>query len=221
MTGQEFTTESLKSILDTLKEYNIKDVPFKLVIKALSGYKLEKIDVNDTKDKKLIEDLKKDIKECISKVKRDGGIISKRINEVGNKMEQPVVDAINESKSSLSAERPKTSSGKQKSAGYPDTLIKDSFDRQTYLEVKIYTSGKEDSSLRTFYLSPSDDFKVTQNARHLLAAFEISEINSSDNPSNRFIPTDFKLVDLAGLYCSVKFEIQSNNKRLYSKGIIL
>lgn len=218
MAKPKHTKASLQHILDVLKQNDGKNIGFDVVIDAFSDHDLEPIDPSSKADQVLISDLKSDLRSCINQVVATGGIDKNtRVNEVGNKMEQPVIDAINNSTSTLNAEKPKTQSGIIKTTGYPDVLVYDAEERPTYLEIKTYSPGKEDTTLRSFYLSPSDDFKVTQNARHLLAAFEMKKPDGDDG----HIPINFKLVDLSGLICSVKFEIQSNNRRLYAEGIIL
>lgn len=218
MSKPTHTKASLQNILDVLKQNDGENISFDVVIDAFSSHNLEPIDPSSNTDKSLVSNLKSDLQDCIDQVAATGGIDKNtRVNEVGNKMEKPVINAINNSASDLRAEKPTTKSGRIKTTGYPDILVYDAKERPTYLEIKTYSPGKEDTTLRSFYLSPSDDFKVTQNARHLLAAFEMKKPDGNDG----HIPINFKLVDLSGLACSVKFEIQSNNRRLYSEGIIL
>ena len=216
MAKKKHTVVSLKNAIGALKKGDEKAVGFNVAIEALSGYKLEEITRNP-KDKKLVKALKLDLDDCIKQVRTGGGIKSKRVNEVGNKMEQPVIDAINQSKSMLMAGKPETVSGKLKATGYPDILIYDQWGRPTYLEVKTYNTQSKASTLRSFYVSPSDEFKVTQDARHLLVAFEMIPPAGS----NGYMPVKYELVDLAHLICSIKFEIQSDNKRLYNQSTIL
>ena len=68
---------------------------------------------------------------------------------------------------------------------------------------------------RSFYLSPSEDAKITQNAHHLLAGFEI------ENNGNLYHPVGFIIADLYGLECDMKSEFNSDNKRLYSPDRII
>jgi len=75
--------------------------------------------------------------------------------------------------------------------------------------------------MRSFYLSPSESFKVSRDARHLLLAFgmEASAIPGSRNSS--YTPRSFKLVDLHDLLCDVKYEFNSDNRRLYSPSMVV
>ena len=71
----------------------------------------------------------------------------------------------------LKAARPTSEKGKGKATGYPDILVRDCSNRATYLECKIFAHGAPESTMRSFYLSPSESFKVSLDARHLLLAF--------------------------------------------------
>ena len=68
------------------------------------------------------------------------------------------------------------------------------------------------SSQRTFYVSPSQDFKVTRDAYHLLLAFSTEEVEEG-----LYSLTGFKLLDLYGIECNLKLEFNASNKDLYSE----
>jgi len=105
---------------------------------------------------------------------------------------------------------PQTQSGKRQSAAYPDIKIKTKKD-PIYLEVKTYSEQSKKQSLRSFYLSPSKNPKVTETAFHLAVAFEIVQ------QGKLFYPKAFQIIDLYGLECDMKVEFNSDNKRLYQK----
>lgn len=110
---------------------------------------------------------------------------------------------------------PKGKSGKGKSAGYPDREFTDN-GRTVYLEVKSFAkTTKPKSTLRSFYLSPSDDFKVNKDALHLLIAFEV--IKDKDS----YFVSGWRIVTVDRLLVDVKYEFNSDNKRLYDEGAIL
>jgi hypothetical protein len=100
-------------------------------------------------------------------------------------------------------------------------LILDAKKRPSYLECKIYGAGSEPTSMRSFYLSPSDNAKICRDARHLLMAFEMEAAPISGSRSSSYMARAFKLVDLHDLLCDVKYEFNSDNRRLYAKGLIL
>lgn len=138
-----------------------------------------------------------------------------RINEVGNAVELLVLDALAEA--GMNTGRPTPPSGRKKTAGYPD-LFASKGDDYYYLEIKTYSPKTLRSSQRTFYISPSEDFKVTRDAYHLLLAFSTEEISTGV-----YSLTGFKLLDLYGLECQLKLEFNASNRDLYdpSSGLIV
>jgi hypothetical protein len=135
-----------------------------------------------------------------------------RPNEVGNDMEPFVIAALAARK--LRAAAPKTKAGKGKSTGYPDVKI-ETGGVPVYLEVKSYAAANHGTTQRSFYLSPAEDPKVSDDGHHLLVGFEI------ERNGNFYIPVAFEVVDLYGLDCDMKAEFNSDNKRLYEKHRIL
>ncbi len=201
--------------LDNLFQNIIKpldNMPFETIIKGLSGYELLPFD--EYKNANFLKKLRKAIDLCNKNIKNSGGIESARPNEVGNYMEQPVIDAINQLDCGLVANKPRTASGKVKNSGYPDIVIE--YDNIFYyLEIKTYNVKSKASAFRSFYLSPSDEFKVTHDGHHLLLAFEMEFKNL------HYWPTAFKLITLEHLKCQVKHEFNANNKDLYQDKAIL
>ena len=136
-------------------------------------------------------------------------IVSKRVNEVGNKIEKPVIDSFNR------LQKYNASVPLGKPSGYPDILLQDKGGRYTYIECKTYNADNLKSTLRSFYFSPSDNFKVVHDARHLVIGFEIVNISEQ-----RYRPVGFKLVDAYDLQCTLKEEWNSSNKLLYDLPIL-
>lgn len=196
----------------------IKNIPFPLIIKSISQFDVIAVDLEYDADRNLVDMLQEVAKRTKALVD-ENPIRRNRPNEVGNDIEPFVIAAA--IKSGLRAERPKTLGGKLKSTGYPDILLYDSLNRPTYLECKIFGEGSDPSTMRSFYLSPSEDFKVTVDARHLLMAFGVEREPLEGSRDSLYRAISFKLVDLAGLKCDVKYEFNSDNKRLYDDGMLL
>ncbi len=190
----------------------IKNMPFETIIKGLSGYDLLPFD--KIKDCILLDKLHKSINKCYENIKNQGGIFSDRPNEVGNYIEQPVIEAINQLNIGLIASRPKTKKGKLKNSGYPDILITHQ-EENIYLEIKTFNKKSSNSAFRSFYLSPSAEFKISCDAKHLLLAFEMQQ-----NEKN-YMPISYKLITLEHLKCQIKHEFNANNIDLYTKESIL
>lgn len=75
--------------------------------------------------------------------------------------------------------------------------------------------------MRSFYLSPSESFKVSVDARHLLLAFGMEAEAIPNSRDSLYRPLSFKLVDLHDLLCDVKYEFNSDNRRLYAANTLL
>jgi hypothetical protein len=136
-----------------------------------------------------------------------------RLNELGNAIESPLLDALLEV--GVDASWPKRADGTGGRSGYPDIAINATGDRPTYLEAKVVGAGSEGSSFRSFYLSPSERPKVCLEARHLLLAFTHQRIADSEEGLEQYRLLDFKIVDLARVFGKIKFEYQSSNKDMY------
>lgn len=121
----------------------------------------------------------------------------------------------------LTAARPTSQAGLGKSTGYPDILVRDSENRATYLECKIFAQGTAETTMRSFYLSPSESFKVSVDARHLLLAFGMHASPIAGSRESTYVPKSYKLIDLHDLLCDVKYEFNSDNRRLYARSMML
>ncbi|MFN4136636.1 MAG: hypothetical protein ACK4G2_13370 [Novosphingobium sp.] len=196
----------------------LKNIPFSAVVRSLSGYAILPVNRDDPADAALIETLSTVARLCGEEVRKKP-ILRPRPNEVGNDIEPYVMRAA--MAAGLRCERPKTAGGALKSTGYPDILIYDQEDRPSYLECKIYSADTASTSMRSFYLSPSDDFKVCHEARHLLMAFEMEAVAVPNSRNSEYRAVAFKLVDLHDLLCDVKYEFNSDNRRMYADGMVL
>lgn len=208
----------VKNLEETISKFMapLRDIPFPIVIKAISGFSIVPFNKDDKSDKVLLEKLVKAMRKA-TKIANQTGIFTDRPNEVGNHIEPFVRDALNEL--DMKATIPLTKSGKHKSAGYPDIEILDTDRRVTYLECKTYNPKSEDSSFRAFYLQPSEDFKITSDARHLLVGFEI-KVETRDG-KKAYIPIHWMLYTLDKLKVQVKYEFNASNKEIYQNAALL
>ncbi len=195
----------------------LKGLPFKLVVEGLYGCKVIPFGEGQEKDERLLNDLKKVAIKSGKEVNKKG-IYRKRPNEVGNDIEKFVKDALNQK--GLEASIPETISGKKKSLGYPDIIFVDKDGRPNYLECKTFNIENKFTTQRSFYLSPSEESKVIKDARHLAIAFEII-YDGSEGESNIYRCKSWDIIDLTELEVDVKREFNADNKRLYSKNLIL
>ena len=209
-------TKQLEDVIKRMLQ-PLKNIPFNLVIEAISGNKVIPFNPKNDKDKELLKNLIKVAKETAREVNRIG-IKRPRANEVGNDIEAFVKEALK--KAGYKADIPVTLNGKKKSTGYPDIEFIDKYKRANYLECKTYNIENVSTTQRSFYLSPSDEFKVTSEAHHFVVSFEVY-VYGRKNKENIYKCKSWKIIDIANLSVDVKYEFQSDNKRLYSKGLTL
>ena len=151
MAENEYTKKLENVIRQMLKP--LKDVPFNLVIEAMTGKKVISFDFTKPDHQKALDLLKQTALNAGIQINKTG-ILRPRPNEVGNDIEPYVRNALNSL--DLNADIPIGSSGHKKSTGYPDILFwvnKDPY----YLECKTYNIKNIETTQRSFYFSPSDD----------------------------------------------------------------
>ncbi len=195
----------------------LKGLPLSIVIEGLSGHKSISFNKSNNKDIQVLEVLKNVAGEVLKEVNKRG-ILRPRPNEVGNDIEHFVRNALENNR--YKAYTPLTVSGKKKSTGYPDIEFVDKFDRCNYLECKTYNIDNVSTTQRSFYLSPSGDFKITKDAHHFGMSFEIYVEKSIGN-KHLYKVKSWKILDLSKLELDVKYEFNADNKRLYDKDLIL
>ncbi len=189
----------------------LKDIPFNLVIESLTGKKVIPFDFNDPTDKKLLEILK-NVASNAGKEINKGGIIRPRANEVGNDIEPYVRDALNNSH--LNADIPAGPTGRKKTMGYPDIIFYYN-NKPYYLECKTYNLRNIGTSQRSFYFSPSKDFKVIHDTHHFIISYE-TYVAGREGTKNIYKCRRYKILSIESLSLDVKYEFNSDNKRMYS-----
>lgn len=215
MGNDEYTKKLEMAIQEFIRP--LKNLPFHLVINILSGYEVEKFNPDDSNHKKTLEALKA-IARLSCQLINKKGIKRKRANEVGNDIEKYVIQAFR--KCNYKADKPSTSQGKKKSTGYPDLEFCVLDNKWHYLECKSYNIKNKDTSMRTFYLSPSKDFKITHSGIHFILCFEIYQDHREDD-FNVYKTKGWKILDAYNLDIDLKYEFNSDNRRLYKPELIL
>ncbi|RME59671.1 hypothetical protein D6779_03740 [Candidatus Parcubacteria bacterium] len=196
----------------------LRGQPLRLFVRSFTGYKM----LPAPSDATWLDPLKCALTEAGQEINRKG-LYSVRPNEVGNKIESFVMNALKNH--GFLAGVPKTRNGREQKAGYPDIEVnglKGQPEPQFYLECKTYNPKTVNSTQRTFYLSPPLA-KVTKDAIHLLVAYrmEIGKENERQNGKNRYYAKEWKLIDLYDLVVDVKHEVQASNRELYKHNPIL
>lgn len=197
----------------------LKDIPFPLVIRAISGHEVIPFNPDDKEDSQLL-DLIESAVISASRQMLLNGVYAKRVNEIGNAIEPFVRMGLNQE--GLKADTPSDKNGKKQSTGYPDLSIEK--DGKThYIECKTYNVNTENTSQRSFYLSPSDKFKVTEDGHHFVVSYQMVRMGSNGSKGDRYKPIHWRILSLEKLLVSVKYEFNTDNKGLYSidNGLIL
>jgi hypothetical protein len=145
---------------------------------------------------------------CINLIARSQAtpIKTTRLNELGNAVEEPMLEACR--RAGLEASWPRRADGAASRTGYPDIAIGIDGQHPTYLEVKVIGVGSETSSFRSFYLSPSDNPKVCKDARHILVAFTHQRATDANDGLEQYSLTKFKIVDLARVIGKINSNIK-------------
>lgn len=189
----------------------LKNIPFKAAIRAVANCSIVDFDANNPGHEALAKKIETAAavagKEAFNK-----GIFTARPNEAGNEIEPFVKSAL--LSQGLKAQTPMTANGKAKAAGYPDIEIIGNI--PCYLECKTYNLKNVETTQRAFYFSPSEQFKVTRDALHLLLAFQLEK--EIRNDKSAFVPVHWRLITLQDLMVDLKHEFNQHNRNMYGSG---
>ncbi len=189
----------------------VKNIPFNLVIESLTGKKVIPFDFEDSDDRELLNILREVAVVGGEEINKNG-IESRRPNEVGNYIEAFVKKAMRQY--SLNPDIPTGETGRKKAAGYPDIIF---FYKKNpyYLECKTYNLVNISTTQRSFYFSPSDEFKVIYDTHHFILSYEMF-LDGRRGDKNIYRCNHYKILSLESLSIDVKYEFNSDNKRMYS-----
>ncbi len=203
-------TKKLENIIKQML-YPLKDIPFNLVIESMTGRKVISFDFTKPEHNKVLELLKETALKAGHEINKTG-ILRPRPNEVGNDIEPYIRSALNSLE--LNADIPAGPSGNKKATGYPDIIFWYK-NRPYYLECKTYNIKNIATTQRSFYFSPSDEFKIIYDAPHFILSFEIYVAGESGN-KHIYKCKNYKLLSIEALSLDIKYEFNSDNKRMYS-----
>lgn len=211
----------IKELETTLSQFlkPLKNIPFKIAIKAFSGCKVIPFNKDDPKNQQLLKDLIEATK-IATKNANQKGILTRRANEVGNHIEPFMLEALK--KVGLKSDRPTTKEGKKKAVGYPDIFVEDRHGRPNYIECKTYNERNYQTTQRSFYFSPAErptNFKVIHDARHIVVSFKIER--AERDGKNVFVPVYWKIFSIDDLIGQIKHEFNSTNKQMYTENALL
>lgn len=209
MSNNEYT-KRLENVIKQMLQ-PLKDIPFNLVIESMTGKKVISFDFAKSDHQKILSLLKQAALNAGKEINKTG-ILRSRPNEVGNDIEPYVRNALN--LLDINADIPIGPSGHKKSTGYPDILFWFN-ENPYYLECKTYNIKNIKTTQRSFYLSPSDEFKVIYDAPHFILSFEIYVAGEQGN-KHIYKCKHYKILSIESLSLDIKYEFNSDNKRMYS-----
>ena len=196
--------------LAQIKANNGKVFDFKDVIESVDGHI-----VKEFTNKALLKKLKLAAKNTMNVNNSLPRPYKGGINEFGNFVQ--VLFAQECQKLGLKYSTPVDTKGRAKESGYPDGCISFKKDYFCYIEVKTYSEKNKNSSLRSFFYSPSNTSKITRDAAHLLVGFSTKSA-SADGPHTLL---DFHFTDMFSKKVKLKLEFNQNNKEIYKKSELL
>lgn len=195
---------------------NIKNIRFEDAVRSVFDVEVWEFKSETELREKLLPLLENAMTALCSQI-RNTPIEHTRVNEIGNMLEPYVIAALRGV--NIVAQDAKTKSGGGQATAYPDVSFK--FEQKHfYLEVKSFAAASIDSKLRSFYMSPSNNPKVHEDAFHLVVGFEMQDIGPTgqarkDKALHAYIPNAFEIADLFGMLCDMKAEFNSNNVKMY------
>ncbi|MBA7563254.1 hypothetical protein ES708_04909 [subsurface metagenome] len=203
-------TKKLENVIKQMLQ-PLKNVPFNIVIEAMTGKKVISFDFTRSDHQDVLEFLKQSALKTGKDINKTG-ILRQRSNEVGNDIEPYVRDSLNLLE--LNADIPTGPSKRKKAMGYPDIIFWYK-DNPYYLECKTYNIENIETTYRSFYFSPSDEFKIIYDAPHFIISFEVYVAGEKEN-KHIYKCKHYKILSIESLSLDVKYEFNSNNKRMYS-----
>ncbi|MGC9036161.1 MAG: hypothetical protein ACP5K7_10060 [Verrucomicrobiia bacterium] len=210
MADNEEYTKKLENVIKQMLQ-PLKDIPFNLVIEAMTSKKVISFDFKKQDHQEVLKLLKQSAVNAGKEINKTG-ILRPRPNEVGNDIEPYVRNALNSL--GLKADVPIEPSGHKKAMGYPDILFW--FNKTPYyLECKTYNIENINTTQRSFYFSPSDEFKVIYDAPHFILSYEIY-VAGEKGYKHIYKCKHYKILSIESLLLDVKYEFNSDNKRMYS-----
>ena len=138
--------------LSQIKGNNGLKFDFKDVIESIDGHKVVKFN-----NPELLKKLKIAANNTKNRNNSRKNPYEGRINEFGNYVQKLFAEECK--KLGLNYSTPKDVDGKQKESGYPDGCIQTDDGYFCYIEIKTFAEKNKETSLRSFFYSPSKTSK--------------------------------------------------------------
>ncbi len=196
--------------LSNIKSINGQVFRFADVVESIDGHRVLKFD-ND----ELLSKLKIAAQNTATHNNESATPYVGRINEFGNYVQNLFASECR--KLGLNYHTPTDCDGHCKESGYPDGCIEFPNGDICYIEVKTFAHTSGQSTLRSFFYSPSNTSKITKDAPHLLVGFA----TASENAKGPHTILDFHFTDMFLKNVKLKLEFNQDNKNLYKPSDLL
>lgn len=204
----DFDWDEFEAAVHLLKS-GVKELPFRDVIRAATGYHIIPFNEKSREQIRLISNwIENNLQHLSDYVETE---YEGRSNELGNFVEAWLIDAL-DNQLTLSCKRPRTGKGHAQAVGYPDGIIC-SEEVVIYFDIKIYQEKTKDTTLRSFYYQPTNQSKIHHDAPHFLIGFEVESLGGSNRSPFKVI--DFTLVDVHDMMVLFKAEFNTSNRFIY------
>jgi len=205
----------IRTVLD---QSSREDVPFREVVRVVTGHAILPLQRSTTPDEPLLTEVTRAVSRAVAELNDPDHRVhdEERINEVSRHFEE-ALETLLEAHPDYSCAKPVTESGVTQSAGYPDLrLVHEPSGRVAYLDPKLVHEDSLASSFRTFYYTPRlRTNKILEDAHHLLIGIE------HDGNTGAWTFTGWNIVDLHDFQVRLKAEYQASNRDLYRESLIL
>ena len=191
----------------------LTQIPLSDVIFHATGKRVNAIDPKNETDQRVLKQIGAALDEVVRRMNAPDNPIQSaaRINEVSSAFESTIRELLNAAPG-LACDFPKTADGRTQRSGYPDLrLVETASGRIYYLDPKLFATGSQASSFRTFYFEPKvATNKVLDDAVHLILGFE-----HEPRKAGHWDFTRWEIVDLAHFKVKLKAEFQGSNRDMY------
>ncbi len=206
--------DPLAELLEASSADGLSELPFADVIEAATGNRV----VPAAPASPIASAIAGAADAAIAALSAEGSPVrqARRINEASRHFEAHLMATL-DALPDFTCTIPPTAGGVAQRSGYPDLrILHHPSGAVAYLDPKLFESGSESSSFRTFYYEPKTGTnKVTEDAHHLLLGI------AHDGNDGAWTFLRWHLVDLAGFRVRLKAEFQASNRDLYDSALIL
>lgn len=194
----------------------LQGISLGIVVEGLAGFRIIPFNKKSKDDNELLKDLKLAVKNAVIEI-NNYGISAAKAMDVSESIEPIIINAFNAV--GFKAGISKTADEDEPN-GYPAIEFIDKLGRINYLECKTYHIDNVVSTQTSFNLTPSEGFTIAADAHHFVLSFE-TFVSARTRNENVYKCKSWHIASLDKLQCDIKYEFNSNNRRLNAKELII